>query len=110
MFVCICKGITEKNMKEALAAGRCLTLRDFQQSCGVGTQCGRCVSHAKQVLGENHSQLQTCSQVSIYRPASDSIPKQAIPQHSHKLANLSSHVLEHSKRTFQLVQPLPMPI
>ena len=49
MYVCICKGVTESALREAVyqGAGR---MRDLKASLGVTEQCGLCACHAKEVL------------------------------------------------------------
>ncbi|QOJ22677.1 MAG: (2Fe-2S)-binding protein [Gammaproteobacteria bacterium] len=60
MYVCICKGVTENALREAIyqGAGR---MRDLKASLGVTEQCGLCACHAKEVLDQTlmqKSQLQ----------------------------------------------------
>lgn len=50
MFVCVCKGISDKRIKAAVAEGRAISLRDLTRELGVGTCCGKCVPHAREVL------------------------------------------------------------
>ena len=51
MYVCICKGVTESALREAVyqGAGR---MRDLKASLGVTEQCGLCACHAKEVLDQ----------------------------------------------------------
>jgi len=51
MYVCICRGVSEKRIRKAVAEGVC-TLRDLRTALGVGTGCGKCVSQAYEVLNE----------------------------------------------------------
>lgn len=51
MYVCICKGITENKLREAVHQGAD-RMRDLKSSLGVTEQCGRCACHVKQVLDE----------------------------------------------------------
>ena len=51
MYICICKGITDSAIREAVCQGAC-RMRDLKTCLGVGTQCGKCACHAKQVLNE----------------------------------------------------------
>ena len=60
MYVCICKGVTESALREAVyqGAGR---MRDLKASLGVTEQCGLCACNAKEVLDQTlvqKSQLQ----------------------------------------------------
>ncbi len=52
MYVCICKAVTDTQIHEAVAQGSCCTMRDLRNCFGVGTQCGRCALHARDVLNE----------------------------------------------------------
>ncbi len=49
MFVCICKGITEKQIKVSVAEGAS-SVRDLYRELELGSQCGKCVGFARQVL------------------------------------------------------------
>ncbi|MCG8393034.1 MAG: bacterioferritin-associated ferredoxin [Pseudomonadales bacterium] len=54
MYVCICKGITDNQIREAVGDG-CDSLRDLRRELGVGSQCGKCARHARHVLREARS-------------------------------------------------------
>jgi len=54
MYVCICKGVTENKLREAIHQGAD-RMRDLKSTLGVTAQCGRCACHAKQVLDETLS-------------------------------------------------------
>jgi len=49
MYVCICKGITERDIQQAVAEG-CSSMRELKRELGVAMECGRCASCAKSVL------------------------------------------------------------
>jgi bacterioferritin-associated ferredoxin len=51
MYVCICNGITERDIRQAAADGA-QTLNDLRRELGVGAGCGRCASCAHAVLCE----------------------------------------------------------
>ena len=55
MYVCICKGVTENALREAVYQGAD-RMRDLKACLGVTEQCGLCACHAKQVLDETLSQ------------------------------------------------------
>lgn len=60
MYVCICKGVTENAIREAIYQGAD-RMRDLKASLGVTEQCGICACHAKQLLDQTlvqKSQLQ----------------------------------------------------
>ena len=49
MYVCICKAVTEKRIARAVGEGA-TTLKDLRESTGLGTNCGKCVPQAYQLL------------------------------------------------------------
>ncbi len=55
MYVCICKGVTDKALREAIFQGAD-RMRDLKACLGVTEQCGLCACHAKQILDETLSQ------------------------------------------------------
>lgn len=51
MYVCICKAVSEKRIARAVGEGA-ITLRDLREATGLGTNCGKCVPQAYQLLRE----------------------------------------------------------
>ena len=51
MYICICNGITDSQIKEAVANG-VGSFEDLQQQLGVANQCGECKCHARKCLRE----------------------------------------------------------
>lgn len=54
MYVCVCNGVTDKQIIKAAENGA-MTLQDLSEELKVATCCGRCSSCAKKVLQEVHS-------------------------------------------------------
>lgn len=52
MYVCLCNGITDRDIRQAAAAGA-QTLNDLQRDLGVATCCGRCATCAHALLCES---------------------------------------------------------
>lgn len=51
MYVCICRGITDKHVTQAVCQGaRCV--KDVNKQIGKPVQCGRCCLYMKEVLQE----------------------------------------------------------
>jgi bacterioferritin-associated ferredoxin len=50
MYVCICKGVTDRQIHEAVGRGA-RKLEDLSRELGVATGCGQCACHAEEVLG-----------------------------------------------------------
>ncbi|MGO4997936.1 bacterioferritin-associated ferredoxin [Oceanisphaera sp. W20_SRM_FM3] len=51
MYVCLCKGITDSQLREAIANGGS-EFKRLKQELAVGTQCGKCVPVAMAILAE----------------------------------------------------------
>lgn len=55
MYVCICKAVSDSRIRRAVSDG-CTTLRDLRNHTALGTNCGKCVPQAYQVLRETLSE------------------------------------------------------
>jgi bacterioferritin-associated ferredoxin len=51
MFICVCNGITERQIREAVREGAC-SLDELGARLGVASGCGTCQEFARQVLHE----------------------------------------------------------
>ena len=51
MYVCICNGITDRDIRQAADAG-CRSLAELTMRTGCGACCGSCLDTAAQVLEE----------------------------------------------------------
>ena len=51
MYVCICNGITDKQIKKAIAGG-VTSLEELHDELGVASQCGSCSDHAMMIIDE----------------------------------------------------------
>lgn len=49
MYICVCKAVTERQVKEAVKEGAC-SLRDLRETLGVTSECGRCAKYALDCL------------------------------------------------------------
>jgi bacterioferritin-associated ferredoxin len=52
MYVCICKVITEKLIRECIEKNSCDKIACVKKACGAGTQCGKCIPWIKKMLNE----------------------------------------------------------
>ena len=59
MYVCLCKGVTDHAIRDAVSAGAG-SLRDISRELGVARQCGKCASLAKSIVAEALAE-RTCS-------------------------------------------------
>ncbi|BBE11167.1 (2Fe-2S)-binding protein [Halorhodospira halochloris] len=51
MYVCICKAVTDGQIKEAVATGSA-SVKDLKSRLGVMDCCGKCAAHVSKVVGE----------------------------------------------------------
>ena len=55
MYVCLCKGITEQQLQQAVEQGD--SYAQIRQKMGVGTDCGCCGQSAKQMIREHINKM-----------------------------------------------------
>ncbi|WP_111493744.1 MULTISPECIES: bacterioferritin-associated ferredoxin [Marinobacter] len=55
MYVCLCYGVTDRQIREAAEDG-CRSMRQLGKDLGVGRQCGRCATMAREILRECQSE------------------------------------------------------
>ena len=51
MYVCICNGVTERDIRHAADAG-CRTLPELTMRTGCGATCGTCLDTAAAILAD----------------------------------------------------------
>lgn len=51
MYVCICRQVTDRDIRQAVAQGAS-RMRDLREQLGVSAQCGKCAGCAREVLEE----------------------------------------------------------
>ena len=56
MYVCLCNGITDRDIRRAAESG-CTSMRQLGKETGVGQDCGRCAVMAREILREYHRPL-----------------------------------------------------
>lgn len=73
MYVCLCRGVTDRDIREAIQSG-CCSYRDVRNTLGVATQCGKCACDAKGLVRETltamgSAQMQTGAASLAYNAA-----------------------------------------
>ncbi|MEH6567351.1 MAG: bacterioferritin-associated ferredoxin [Halopseudomonas sp.] len=63
MYVCLCKGVTDNQIKDAINQGAC-SMRDLRADLDVATQCGKCARDCKSLLLENMTGNQVAAMAS----------------------------------------------
>jgi len=52
MYVCLCKSVTDRDIRRMVMIHGIATMRELRTEVGVSTQCGRCAQCAREVLQE----------------------------------------------------------
>lgn len=68
MYICVCKGITDKAIRQAVESGAG-SFRKVRLELGVSTQCGQCACHAKALVDETLSSLNHSNNGSLFHAA-----------------------------------------
>lgn len=63
MYVCLCKGITDSQIRAAIEDGA-TSLRDVRNSLGVASQCGKCGILTREIVRE--SLLETSEEQDLF--------------------------------------------
>ena len=56
MYVCICNGVTEQQVRDAAEAG-CASVAELTMRTGAGANCGSCLDMAADMIAEMQSEL-----------------------------------------------------
>ena len=51
MYVCLCRGITDQDIKNAIAGGA-ESFREIREQLDLATCCGRCAPEAKSIIND----------------------------------------------------------
>ena len=61
MYVCLCHAVTDRQIKQAVREGVC-SLRQVQLCLRVGTNCGKCIAAARDVIEATQREFDTPQQ------------------------------------------------
>ena len=50
MYVCLCHGVTDHQIRAAVTEGHATRLRDLNRCLGVASECGACARCAHEIL------------------------------------------------------------
>lgn len=56
MYVCLCRGITDQDIKDAVANGA-ESYREIRDLLDLGTRCGRCAPEARAIISDEVAEL-----------------------------------------------------
>ncbi|WP_070963117.1 (2Fe-2S)-binding protein [Vibrio sonorensis] len=52
MYVCVCHGVSDKKIKKLVLEEGITDIRGIKKCTALGSQCGKCVKMAKEILDE----------------------------------------------------------
>jgi bacterioferritin-associated ferredoxin len=58
MYVCLCQGVTDGQIRDVILEG-CCSYREVRQATGVASQCGKCACLAKEVVRDTLAEIRT---------------------------------------------------
>ena len=64
MIVCLCRGLSERDLRRMLAAGVQST-EEISESCGAGADCGACLSMLDRLVDDVRGRAQTAALVPV---------------------------------------------
>ncbi len=62
MYVCLCKGITDSQIRDAVDNGA-ESVRAVRDCLGASSQCGRCVSQVREIVKSTLEDTATASEL-----------------------------------------------
>jgi bacterioferritin-associated ferredoxin len=62
MYVCICKGITDTQIRTAVEDGAS-SMRELRNNLGVASQCGKCGILTREIFRESLNNLENSEQL-----------------------------------------------
>ncbi|WP_027329525.1 bacterioferritin-associated ferredoxin [Marinimicrobium agarilyticum] len=65
MYVCVCKGITDHQIKDAVYAGA-TTVGKLRKALGVASQCGKCTCLTRELIDETLQTTQHADAEPLY--------------------------------------------
>jgi bacterioferritin-associated ferredoxin len=80
MIICLCKGISDKHVRDAIGRGAA-TVEDVGDDCGAGTGCGSCHSMIEMMLADDGSatpiDLARAAARAMHQPSCTDCPRRA---------------------------------
>lgn len=68
MYICICKGVTDRQLASAIHHGKC-TRKQLFECFGVGGECGKCNKEIRQLIKHRTAANQPSAENDSIAPA-----------------------------------------
>lgn len=82
MYICICRAVTDSQLKSAIEGGAC-TRRQLAEGLGVGRVCGKCNEEVKAMLADCDRGCSSAATFADTVPWPGSLPVYSTPQEAH---------------------------
>lgn len=69
MYVCLCRGITDSQIREAVAEGA-TSVREVNMRLGTASQCGKCGVTTREIVNTALSTMQAQTESALFYRAS----------------------------------------
>lgn len=57
MYVCLCNAVTDKAIRKAVRQHSPHTMKQLRDLVPFGTDCGKCIRQARQIMLEEHANI-----------------------------------------------------
>lgn len=65
MYVCLCNGVTERDIRQAVQAG-CGSMTELTMRTGCGSTCGSCLPLACELLAQAQAEMDAPSAADVH--------------------------------------------
>ena len=65
MIVCLCRGLSERDLRRMVAAGAAQSTEEISAACGAGADCGACLSMLDRLVDETWGRLPCASAIPV---------------------------------------------
>ena len=57
MYVCLCNAVTDKAIRKVIKQYQPQSIKELRQHCPIGTDCGKCIRQAREILVEEQESI-----------------------------------------------------
>ena len=68
MFVCVCRAVTQEQVKAAIEGGA-RSVEDVTEACCAGDDCGACHEKIEELIEERHGSVEPSRRLPVIRAA-----------------------------------------
>ncbi len=57
MYVCLCNAVSDKTLRKVIQQHQPQTMKELRQHCPIGSDCGKCIRQAREILIEEQESI-----------------------------------------------------